>query len=133
MKLTDILTENELLDRERQRQLQTTEVPDEAPGGWNVMILNDDITPFQVVVEAVAKGTGMSEGEAFHIMRRAHQGGWSPVKAYASRDLAETVADAIMTSARTNDQHDDKRRATNGGRGWTGPWPLQAEVMKAGE
>lgn len=133
MKLTEILTENELLDRERERLVQKREVPDAPPTGFNVVVLNDHITPFQVAIEAVAHGARLSPDEAQRRMTEAHTRGGSVVGVYGTLDIAETVADRIMSHARSNDRHDDMRPYTNGGRGWSEPWPLHAEVRIAGE
>jgi ATP-dependent Clp protease adapter protein ClpS len=75
-------------------------VPLETPGGANVGILNDPVTPFNVVVEAVMAGTGLSESEATRRMVQAHTTGRAAVASYASRDLAETVAGRIEANAR---------------------------------
>jgi ATP-dependent Clp protease adapter protein ClpS len=103
------------------------EVPIHLPGGATVMILNDDVTPAEVVIEAVVYGTGLSPAEAESRVLRAHQGGWAPVASYASRDLAETVANKIETHARNNTRYDHYRQYVN----HRGPWPLSAEVMDA--
>jgi ATP-dependent Clp protease adapter protein ClpS len=100
------------------------------PGGATVMILNDDKTPGEVVVDAIVAGTGMPASEAFKRMMRAHQGGWAPVASYSSKDMAETVADRIMRHAQRNSNYDHYRQHPHF-RNFSGPWPLQAEVMDA--
>lgn len=100
------------------------------PGGATVMILNDDKTPGEVVVEAIVAGTGMPASEAFNRMMRAHRGGWAPVASYGSKDMAETVADRIMRHAQQNTNY-DHYRAHPHFRNFQGPWPLHVEVMDA--
>ena len=51
-----------VIDRPTARQRQ--EVPLYVPGGFTVVILNDPVTPFEVVIEAVVAGTRLSPGEA---------------------------------------------------------------------
>jgi len=106
---------------------QKAEVPQHLPGGATVMILNDSVTPAEVVVEAIMYGTGLSAHEAFVRMDDAHQGGWAPIASYANRDLAETVANKIMIHARNNTRYDKYRPLIP----HHGEWPLQAEVMDA--
>ena len=115
----------DVLDREKVTQKQ--EVPLHIPGGATVVVLNDHVTPFEVAVEAVVAATGLSTGEASKRMMKAHTQGWAAVAAYASRDIAETVASKIMQHARSNNNYDHYRQYT----GHRGPWPLHAEVMDA--
>ena len=100
------------------------------PGGSTVVIFNDGKTPAEVVVEAIVAATGLDPNEAFARMMRAHQGGWAPIAAYASRDVAETKAEQIMQHARSNTNYDHYRQHP-ALRNFTGPWPLHAEVMDA--
>ena len=124
------LNENDLLDRIR--QLANVEAPAKKPGGWTVMILNDSMTPAEVVVEAIVDVIGMSASQAYQKMMRAHQGGWAAIKSYGSKDMAETKAEELMAHARANDRYDHYRRHPHF-RNFRGPWPLTAEVMEAGE
>jgi ATP-dependent Clp protease adapter protein ClpS len=109
---------------------QPKEIPLNSPGGATVMILNDDITPAEVVVEAIMYGTGLPAGEAIRRMESAHQGGWAAIASYANRDLAESVAQKIESHAQNNDRYDHYRRHIPP-RGHFGPWPLSVEVMDA--
>ena len=104
---------------------QNKEVPLHVPGGATVMILNDPVTPAEVVIEAIVYGTGLSSAEAFKRMMQAHQGGWAAIAAYGSRDLAETVASKIENHARSNTKYDHYRKIVK----HSGPWPLAVEVM----
>lgn len=132
MKIQELLQENEVLDLIRKLDTSKEEEPVHLPGGFTVAIFNDDYTPFEVVIEAILASTNLSEGEAKRRMERAHQGGWSPIAAYASRDMAETVADNIMRHARRNTNYDHYRQHPHF-RNFRGPWPLHAEVMEAGD
>lgn len=100
------------------------------PGGFTVMILNDGYTPAEVVVEAISSATGMSPEQAFNQMMKAHRGGWTAIKSYASKDMAETVAHNIMRHAQQNNNYDHYRQHPHF-RNFKGPWPLTAEVMDA--
>jgi len=106
---------------------QKKEVPLYIPGGATVVIMNDNVTPFEVAVEAVVHGTGLSIDEASRRILNAHRNGWSPVASYGSRDIAETVADKIMSHAQNNNRYDEYRPLIP----HNGPWPLQAEVLDA--
>lgn len=109
---------------------QQQEKSADKPGGFTVMILNDGMTPAEVVIEAISSVTGMSQEAAFDKMMKAHQGGWAPIKSYGSKDLAETIAHGIMRHAQQNDRYDQYRRHPHF-RNFKGPWPLTAEVMDA--
>ena len=107
------------------------------PGGFNVVILNDEITPAEVVVEALMAAVGLSKAAATKRMLRTHRGGWFVVATYSSADVAETIAERIMQHARGNTGYDHYRThpslpATHPIRRHKGPWPLAAEVMEAG-
>jgi len=105
------------------------EVPLNDPTGWNVMILNNPVTPAEVVVEAIVAAVKISPGEAYKRMMKAHKNGWVAVAAYGSKDVAESVATKIEQHARNNKSYDHYRPFVK----HTGPWPLDTEVMKAGE
>lgn len=125
MRLDEIRRDLEVIDRPPVKQKE--EVPLHVPGGATVMILNDDVTPAEVVVEAIMYGTGLSAAEATRRMEQSHRGGWAAVASYASRDLAETVASKIQNHARNNTRYDRYRPLIP----YQGPWPLAVEVMDA--
>ena len=116
---------NNVLDRPPVKKRE--EVPLHIPGGATVVVLNDTVTPFQVVIEAIMYGTGLDEAEASRRMMIAHKGGWSAVACYASKDIAETVAQKIENHARANTNWDHIRPYVK----HKGPWPLTCEVMDA--
>lgn len=97
------------------------------PGGFNIMILNNPVTPFEVVVEALMSVLGLSESQAYKRMMRAHKGGWSCVATFGSKDIAETKATAIERAAAKNTNYDHYRQFTK----FKDPWPLDVEVMEA--
>lgn len=131
MRLREITEAEDVIDRTPVKKKE--EVPLHVPGGATVVVLNDPVTPFEVAVEAVMAGTGLSEAEATRRMMAAHRGGHAPVASYASRDLAETVANKIEQHARSNKRYDQYRPHIPymGRSGYTGPWPLSCEVMDA--
>ena len=59
--------------------------------GWKVLLFNDDVTPFQVVVAALQRAAKVSEEMAEHIANTAHREGQATVK----RGLAEEDARII--------------------------------------
>lgn len=124
MKIRELF-ENQTIDRSPVQQNQ--EVPLHVPGGATVMILNDNVTPAEVVIEAVMYATKLSLEEAERRVFQAHTDGWTPVASYASRDVAETVANKIEQHARQNTRYDHYRQFV----GYHEPWPLAAEVMDA--
>jgi len=98
------------------------------PGGATVVILNDNVTPVEVVIEAIMAATSLSESEAYQKMITAHTGGWSAIKSYPSVDQAETVATNIQVHAENNTRYDHYRASSN----HKGPWPLTTDVMDIG-
>ena len=122
MKLSEIST-----TLEKPPVVQKQDAPQETPGGATVVILNDPVTPAEVVVEAIMYGTGLSKSAAMKRMMRAHRNGWVPIASYASVDIAETVASKIQSHARGNTNYDHYRPFVK----HNGPWPLTAEVMDA--
>jgi ATP-dependent Clp protease adapter protein ClpS len=135
MKLHE-LSEHEVIDRPK-APVQPKEIELDKPGGFNVCVLNDQITPAEVVVEALMAAVGLSREAAMRRMMRAHRNGWHVVATYASADVAETIADRIMAHARGNTNYDHYRThpaipANHPIKRHHGPWPLTAEVMEAG-
>src|SRR5271167_199009 len=106
---------------------QRKEVPLHVPGGATVVVLNDKVTPFEVVIEAIMHGTRLSEAEATRRMMAAHKNGWAAVASYGSRDLAETVAHNIEEHAAHNPNYDHYKPHVP----HKGPWPLTCEVLDA--
>lgn len=124
MRINELVEE---IDLDDVRVTSRQEVPLYVPGGATVVVLNDNHTPFEVVIEAIVAATNLSEGEAARRMMQAHQQGWSPVASYPTRDIAETVASNIENHAANNDRYEMYKRVQN----WRGPWPLTCDVMDA--
>jgi ATP-dependent Clp protease adapter protein ClpS len=122
-----LLQELETIIRPPKMTASPKEVELNKPGGFNVMILNNPVTPFQVVQEALMSSVGLSSAKAQERMMRAHKGGWACVATYASNDVAETVANKITQHAAANDRYDHIKQYQK----FTGPWPLDTEVMEA--
>lgn len=127
MKLDEIV---DAPDRVKKNQPKEAE-PVYRPGGATVVILNDDYTPFEVVIEAIVASTNLSPEEAVKRMHAAHTKGWSAIASYSSKDMAETVADKIMRHAKSNKKYDAYRAHPHFAKLGDQPWPLAAEVMDA--
>lgn len=106
---------------------QKKEVPLHVPGGATVVVLNDNVTPFPLAIEAIMHGTGLSESEASRRAWDVHRKGWAAIASYPTVDIAETVASNIENYARNSTDYDMYRRFAN----HYGPWPLTCEVMDA--
>jgi ATP-dependent Clp protease adaptor protein ClpS len=105
--------------------------PAELPKGFNVVILNDNYTPFDVVIDSLVAGVPLSPDEAERRMLASHRNGEAAVAAYASKDIAETVAGRIMDHAKA----DKKGKYARARAEHRGPMecPLTAEVREAGD
>lgn len=64
--------------------------------GWKVVLLNDDVTPFDMVVVALQRSCGLSEEVAEMIAIEAHQEG----SAIAKRGLTQETAEAACARLR---------------------------------
>lgn len=104
-----------------------TEAPIEVPGGATVMLLNNHVTPFEVVLEALMFGTGLAHAECYRRMMKTHTNGWHPIASYGSADIAQSVADKITRHAAANGTYEKYRPIVK----HSGPWPLDTEVMDA--
>ena len=130
------IDELEIVDRPPVKQPKEIEL--DKPGGFNVVLLNDSVTPYEVVLEALRSVLGLTEQNAYRRMMRAHRGGWHVVATYASADVAETVAERLMAHCRGNTNYDHYRtmrgipQYPRGPGGFQGPWPTQFDVMEAG-
>jgi len=65
-------------------------------GRWMVVIFNDDVTPFDIVIAALMRATGCQEREAEIEAWEAHTFGKAPVH-FASKNECENAA-AIISS-----------------------------------
>jgi ATP-dependent Clp protease adapter protein ClpS len=136
MRFKEFISELEVVDRPPAKS--TKEIPMNKPGGFNVVLLNDKITPGEVVIDAVMSVLGLSSAEATRRVMKAHKGGWHVVATYASADVAETKAELLMAHCRGNKNYDHYRtmpgipKYPNGPGGFHGPWPTTFDVMEAG-
>lgn len=73
------------------------------PPMYKVMLLNDDYTPMDFVVEILEKFFSMSREKATHVMLTVHIHGKAVCGIY-TRDIAETKAAQVNQYAREN-QH----------------------------
>jgi ATP-dependent Clp protease adaptor protein ClpS len=73
------------------------------PSMYKVMLLNDDYTPMDFVVEILEKFFSMSREKATHVMLTVHIHGKAVCGIY-TRDIAETKAAHVNQYARDN-QH----------------------------
>jgi ATP-dependent Clp protease adaptor protein ClpS len=69
------------------------------PALYNVILLNDDYTPMQFVVEVLESIFQRSPAEAYRIMMQVHVSGRGVAGSYPW-EVAETKVDALMTQAR---------------------------------
>jgi ATP-dependent Clp protease adaptor protein ClpS len=73
------------------------------PPLFKVLLLNDDFTPMDFVVEVLREFFGMSEERATQVMLHVHTRGMGVCGVY-SRDVAETKVYLVNDHARTH-QH----------------------------
>lgn len=73
------------------------------PPMYKVMLLNDDFTPMEFVVNVLERFFGMNHGEAFEIMLTVHKKGLAVVGVF-SHEIAETKVSQVMDFARRH-QH----------------------------
>ena len=64
--------------------------------GWKVVLLNDDVTPFDLVILALQKACGLSEEVAEMVAVEAHQEG----SAIAKRGIPQEDAEAVCARLR---------------------------------
>jgi len=63
----------------------------ERPPLWKVILLNDDFTPREFVVQVLKAVFRMNEDQAYRVMMTAHQKGACVIAVY-TRDVADTKA-----------------------------------------
>ena len=68
-----------------------TRTKTQRPKLWKVILLNDDYTPREFVVEVLKAVFRMNESQAYRVMMTAHQKGACVIAVY-TRDVAETKA-----------------------------------------
>ncbi|WP_323779894.1 ATP-dependent Clp protease adapter ClpS [Thalassovita sp.] len=73
------------------------------PPLYKVMLLNDDYTPMEFVVQVLERFFGMSHAQSFEIMLTVHKKGLAVVGVF-SHEIAETKVTQVMDFARRH-QH----------------------------
>ena len=68
-----------------------TETKTERPKLWKVILLNDDYTPREFVVQVLKAVFRMNEDQAYRVMMTAHQRGACVIAVY-TKDVADTKA-----------------------------------------
>jgi ATP-dependent Clp protease adaptor protein ClpS len=68
-----------------------TQTKTQRPPLWKVILLNDDFTPREFVVEVLKAVFRMNQARAYSVMMTAHQKGACVIAVY-TRDVAETKA-----------------------------------------
>ena len=73
----------------------------ERPKLWKVILLNDDYTPREFVVQVLKAVFRMNEDEAYRVMMTAHRRGACVIAVYAS-DVSETKAKEATELGKSN-------------------------------
>ena len=73
----------------------------ERPKLWKVILLNDDFTPREFVVQVLKAVFRMNESEAYRVMITAHQRGACVIAVY-TRDVADTKAKEATELGKSN-------------------------------
>ena len=73
----------------------------ERPKLYKVILLNDDFTPREFVVQVLKAVFRMNADRAYHVMMTAHRRGACVIAVY-TRDVAETKSTQVMDYAREN-------------------------------
>ena len=71
------------------------------PKLWKVILLNDDYTPREFVVQVLKAVFRMNESHAYHVMMTAHQKG-ACVIAVFTKDVADTKAKEATELGKSN-------------------------------
>lgn len=71
------------------------------PPLWKVILLNDDYTPREFVVQVLKAVFRLNESQAYRVMMTAHQKGACVIAVY-TRDVAETKAKEATELGKNN-------------------------------
>jgi len=85
----------------RKPEAETAEPQLQSPPLYRVVMLNDDFTPMDFVVDILVRFFHKAEEEANHMMLRIHQEG-SVICGLFPRDIAETKVQQVETASRTS-------------------------------
>ena len=77
---------------------QKTKIDVQPPSLWKVIILNDDHTPMEFVIEVLQEFFSKDKEQATQIMLKIHMDGRGVCGVY-SRDIAATKVDQVMQAA----------------------------------
>ena len=80
-----------------------TRTKTQRPPLYKVLLLNDDYTPMEFVVQVLERFFGLTHGQAFEIMLTVHKKGVAVVGVFAF-EIAETKVGQVMDFARRH-QH----------------------------
>lgn len=83
--------------------LTQTKPKTQRPPLYKVLLLNDDYTPMEFVVDVLGRFFGITHGQAIEIMLTVHKKGVAIVAVF-SYEIAETKVAQVMDFARRN-QH----------------------------
>src|SRR5690242_21671993 len=78
-----------------------TKLKTERPKLWKVILLNDDYTPREFVVQVLKAVFRMNESQAYRVMMTAHQKG-ACVIAVFTKDVADTKAKEATELGKSN-------------------------------
>jgi len=88
-------------------QTSTTAQPDQqtltdtSPDrGWKVLLFNDDVTPFEVVIFALQRAASLSQELAEMVAREAHEQGEAVVKRGLSAEDAQIICAGLRRWSR---------------------------------
>lgn len=73
-----------------------------SPRRYQVVILNDDYTPMEFVIDVLEQFFGMNLQQATQLMLKVHHEGRAGIGSY-SRDVAETKATLVVDHARQHE------------------------------
>jgi ATP-dependent Clp protease adaptor protein ClpS len=68
----------------------------ETDRGWKVLLHNDDVTPFDVVIFALQKAAGLSLEVAEMVAQEAHHTGTAVVRRGLAQEDAERIAGRLV-------------------------------------
>ncbi|HMH00001.1 MAG TPA: ATP-dependent Clp protease adapter ClpS [Terriglobales bacterium] len=88
---------------QRSGRQEMTDVGSSEDSTWSVLILNDDYTPMEFVVDAIEQFFDMDRESAMHLMLRIHNEGIAECGAY-SHEIAAAKATQVVAFAREH-QH----------------------------
>jgi CubicO group peptidase (beta-lactamase class C family)/ATP-dependent Clp protease adapter protein ClpS len=84
---------------QRSRRKAVADLGSSENSTWSVLLLNDDYTPMEFVMDAIKRFFDMDRESATHLMLRIHNEGIAECGAY-SREMAKTKAAQVIAFAR---------------------------------